>query len=733
MSAGKTRADIRALSDDELLRFAVMSDDELLAQPSARVGAPNTAPQAREENHRATDRSFLGAVGRGIGLTARSTLDGVGQLAGFASEPIRQGMNVGLRALGLPEAAPAGDTIDYLADKLRLPTPENAQERIVGDIGSMLIPATGTIKIAGKVGNVATGVTKQVANMLASNPGAQLASAAAAGASHGIAREAGAPDVVQIAAGLAGGLAAPSALSGVQNASKNIVGRISAMRPQAVLERVRDSLRQTGVDFDQLPARVRHQLQQEAAQALRHGELDPAAMARLADFKRVDGTTPTRGMLTQDPGQVTREQNLAKLQANTGITGARNLSQIQADNNAALVRAIDHMGADSADDAVAAGQKAIDALQGHIGKQQARVNDLYAKARDSAGRSFPLDGRAFADNALKAIDDNLLGYALPHDVRQHLNKISAGEVPFTVDYAEQLKTVIGNLQRQTQYGAARYALGLVRRALDDTPVLPLGEQTLAQGARAVNPGMLPATQGAEIGEQAVDAFKRARFANRSMRRQIERTPALRDLDEGTITPDVFTNKYVIGSAAKAADVQRLGRILSGQPQARDAVRTSVTQHLKNKALSGVPDDIGAAKFSASQFAKELKRIGDRKLRAFFDSEEVAQLHAISRVARLMTNQPVGSAVNNSNTSSATIGRVLDSMGTAGRGFKLLGVGDQIGAIQNALRQRTARRIPEALATPRAAETVESRLLPATLYGGLLPLSSMPPSQNDRGK
>jgi len=667
-------------------------------------------------------------------LTARHGLEGLGQAAGLITEPLRLGLNAGLRALDLPESPPAESAMSSIADKLGLPVPENAQDRVVGDLVKSVSGGGGVVGGARLAARGAAGLAQKVAHTLASQPGGQLVSAAGAGAAGGMAREADTADGVQMAAGILGGLAAPSALSGVQYVAKNGAARVSAMRPQVVLERVRDALRQSGVDFDQLPARVQHQLQQEAAQALRHGELAPSAMARLADFKRVDGATPTRGMLTQDPGQVTREQNLAKLQANTGMTGARNLSQIQADNNAALVRAIDHMGAGSADDAVATGQKAIDALEARLGKQQVRVDNLYDLARDSKGRSAPLDAPGFVNRANQLLDDAMAGHALPEGVRARLNKIALGpegEQPFTVEYAEQFKTQIGKLQRQTKDGSTRYALGLVRKALDDTDLIASGRQAPIPGAHAVNPDMLPATQGTKLGEQALDAFNRARFANRSMRRQIERTPALRDLDEGTITPDDFTNKYVIGSAAKAADVQRLARILASEPQAREAVRTSITQHLKNKALSGVPDDIGAAKFSASQFAKEVKRIGERKLRAFFDPQEVAQLHAISRVARLMTNQPVGSAVNNSNTSAALFGRVLDSMGSAGRGFKLLGVGDQIGAIQNALGQRAARRIPDALAAPRTAGQADSRLLPATLYGGLLPLSSMPPGKNRR--
>ena len=498
-----------------------------------------------------------------------------------------------------------------------------------------------------------------------------------------------------------------------------------------MLSRVRAAMDQAGIDFDGLPNNVKNQLQSEAAKALRTGgDLDPQMMARLADFRRVDGMVPTRGMLTQDPGQVTREMNLAKTQANIPNLGkGKNLSQIQADNNQALVRALDDMGANTADDVYSAGQKAINSLQSRISGRQAKMSDLYSLARDSQGRSFPLNGHEFTRKASQLLDDNLVGGALPADVRNHLNKIAMGEVPFTVDYAEQLKTIMARLQRNSADGSTRYALGLVRQALDDAPVLPLGRQpTAAPVARAVNQGMLPATQGTELGEDAISAFTRARAANRSFMKQVENTPALRDLYRGDVAPEQFMQKYIISPSAKVKDVRRLGRLLSSEPQAKIAVRDSIAQHLKSKALSNLPDDIGVARFSPAQYTKVLKQIGDRKLAAFFEPHEIEQLHAISRVGRLTTNQPVGSAVNNSNTAATLVGRALDMLGRGGRGFRLLGIGDQIGAIQAGLAQRSARQLTPSLLQP--APQLGNNLAPATVYGSLLATPRLPRRDDD---
>ncbi|WP_269497852.1 phage tail tip lysozyme [Castellaniella sp. S9] len=702
-------------------RDAGFTDEEIFGRMGLKAGQqPDLLAEPPQRSFAERAGAAIMEIPRQVGLTARYGLEGLGQAAGIVTEPIRQGLNVGLRAAGLPEAANTAQVASSAADTLGLPGPQTANERVVGDATRLMAGVAGVAGTANALARGAAGVTQSALQALGANPGSQVASAASAGAAGGAVREAGGSPLAQAGAALAGGLVAPMAVSSAQSAVRGIQSRFSDID-----QRIRQTLAQAGTNFDDLPARVQQQMRIEVSQALRQGdELSPGALRRLADFQRIEGATPTRGMLTQDPGQITREQNLAKIQANSTVAGGRNLSQIQNENNVSLVRALDQAGA--SDDAMTAGHRAIESLQRRLGGQQARINDLYSLARDSAGRSFPLDGRAFADRAIQALDDQLVGGALPADVRNHLNRISAGEVPFTVDYAEQLKTLMGRLQRGTSDGSARYALGLVRQALDDAPVLPLGQQTTTAGARAVNPGNLPATTGSEIGEQAVEAFNRARSANRAMMRQVESTPALKALYEGTVAPDNFLQKYIISSSVPARNVNRLARLLAADPPARDSVRGALVQHLKDRALSGMPDDIGAARFSAANYTKALKQLGRNKLAAFFEPQEIEQLEAISRVGRLMSNQPVGSAVNNSNSATTFVGRAFDALGTVGRGLRILGIGDQIGAIQGGLQQRAAQRVSPALLD--RVTTPSNRLLQLSTTGSLLAAPGMPGSE-----
>lgn len=647
-------------------------DGVLRVEMGGTARAPAVAPAPAE-------RGFFDGLGspsewaRQVGLTARYGLEGLGQASQLVTEPLRQYVvNPGADLLGLPPAAASGSTMTSLADTLGLPSPETRQERIVGDAARLMAGSGGMMGLMGAAGGGAqavggllptastTGLGQNVAASLAANPGAQLGSAAGAGLLGGTARENGAGAVGQFGASLAGGLLGGGAVmagSSVADSARKAVSRATA-RPADLEIRLNRLMDEAGIDLSTLPREVERGLRAEMKSALRTGrELRPDAVRRLADFRAV-GAIPTRGTITLDPVQLTREQNLAKIAANSADDQLAGLPRMQNQNNATLINRLNESGAGRAPDAVETGEAAIGALTRNLDAQRAKVADLYSAARDSSGRSFPLDGASFTSRAAQALDDRLLGGALPADVRNHLNRIASGEVPFTVDYAEQLKTAMGNLQRASSDGQVRMALGVVRNELDNTPVLGLGQQTGAAGARAVNPGNSPvAPNSPQLGEEAIAAFNRARAANRAMMQGVESSPALKAVFEGTATPDQFVSRYILGKNATVADVAALRRGLGDNQYAIGAVRDHLVDYLKGKALNGASDELG--KFSASAYNKALDAIGGRKLAQFFSPAEIAQLRAVGRVGSYMQAQPAGSAVNNSNSGALLAGRGYD--------------------------------------------------------------------------
>lgn len=452
----------------------------------------------------------------------------------------------------------------------------------------------------------------------------------------------------------------------------------------------------------------------EVEKALRGGQsLDADALGRLLDFKRVAGTTPTRGTLSLDPVQITREQNLARAGANASDAGLHGLARVQNENNSALIENLNRLGAGQADDAYAVGERMMGALQRGLDANRANINALYGQARDSAGRSFPLDGHGFTTRASQLLDDGLLGGALPSSVQTHLNRIASGVVPFNVDYAEQLKTALGNLQRASNDGQTRMALGVVRQALDDTPVLGLDRAGPAAGARATG-NTQPYTGGSEIGEQAVQAFGRARQANRAMMQRVENIPALKALYNGNAAPDDFVQRYVISRSAKTADTGRLvDELRKSDPQTLEAVRGSIAQHLKTAAIGATADEAG--RFSASGYNRAMLALGSRKLAQFFDQDEIAQLKAVGKVAQYTTVQPAGSAVNNSNSGAMLMGRGLDLLDRLSSKVPLLGIGPTVNGAIRHVQQGQAQNVGAALVR---RSTQEKRPSAAT-FGALM--------------
>lgn len=602
--------------------------------------------------------SALRDIPRQVGLTARYGLEGLGQAAEIVTEPIRQlVVNPALSAFGARPAAPTGQAASSLADSIGLPSPQTPDERVIGDASRLVAGAGGVIGATKAAAQQAGGVTKAALSSLAANPGVQTAGAATAGLAGGSVREAGGGPVEQFIASLTGAVAGGAAAA----KSTDTVKRTGAALRELLKPRqdklteasgiVELTAQRAGIDWQAVAPRVRQQLRDEVADALNTGKpLDPDALRRLIVFRQT-GTTPTVGQLTQNPVTITREQNLSRTAANMDDMALQKLPLLQNRNINQLLGLLDDAGAREAPSDMAAGRSAIDSLLALQARADAEISGLYSAARDTAGRSLPLEGGTFTRSANELIDQAMVGGALPPGVAATLNKIATGEMPFTVEIAEQFKTQIGKLQRAASDGQTRMALGLVRRALDETPL---------QGSARVNPGNLPAMPGqvspsVSAGEESILAFNRARQANRAWMQRVEGNPALQAVVDG-VEPDQFFQRYVIGKGATASAV----RTLSGDLDrvSVEALRRAMVRHLKDKA-TGNTDDI--TKFGGATYRQALRDIGDDKLAVFFDREEIAQLKAIGDTAKYMQAQPAGSAVNNSNSGALA----------SARGFELL--------------------------------------------------------------
>ena len=678
--------------------------------------------------------TIMGGV-RQLGLTARAGLQGLGGAVGVLSDPFAAAMNIPyMLATGKSAPIPfARQTAKGVADQVPipfagtgLPTPQTPTERVAGSTAELMAGAGGLMGLGRAAAQAAPGAIQQAGQFMSQAPAVQLSSAVGSGMAGGSVKESGGGPGAEFAASLLGSVAGGMA-PGVASRASDAVSRALTPRPtaQQIDIRIQQALTNQGVDWSALPANVRASLRDELARSLNTGDqINPEALRRLADFRTV-GATPTRGMVTLDPVQITRERNLSKMAANSGQTDLQGLPMLENRNNRSLIDTLNNQGANTPQNAVGAGGQVIDTLTGRLASEKAGVDRLYAGARDSQGRSFPLDGTFMTNRAANMLEDGLLQSSLPADVRTRLNDIAKGKMPFTVDTAELLKTKIGDLQRASNDGSVRKALGLVRQAIDETPLVPLGGQSGPANAMArnVNPGNLPYVPGStDVGQGAVDAFNAARQANRTMMQRIESTPALKAVYEG-VEPDKFVQKFITGQGADASikSLQAMREAIGDDASALNAVRGQIASHLKSQALNGAADEVG--NFSAAGYRKALDAIGPEKLRIFFSPEEVAQLEAARRVAEYTQFQPRGSAVNNSNSGALVLGRTLDAIiGMSGRlPFGRAAIGDPLRDLQISIGTRDAANVAGGLLNPRPSAPLltGNALLPAALSAGLL--------------
>lgn len=589
-------------------------------------------------------------IPRQVGLTARHGIEGATGALGFAVDPF-------LNIAGLPTVAGGGRQI---ANMLELPTPQNKTERLVGDVSRMMAGAGGFAGAAGQLGKATSGGAKPILEAIAAKPATQVAAGAGAGAGAGYMRETGGGPRAQFAGGLLGSIAGggvPAAssavLNGIKSAGRSVTGGAlgaSSATPQAIDIRISQviepQLRKSGMTWGDLPNSVKVSLRNDASEALKLGKtLDDDALRRLADY-RLTGLTPTKGTITQNPSQLTQEKNLAKATANIGVDG---LPSVQHVNMTRLVSNLDEAGAAKSLDRLSVGDKMVGAIKSKDARAQAYENKLYSAARDTEGRAAPLDRAGFINRADELLASDGKHAFLPDAIKTKLNQISRGQieaggksydVPFNVDVINSLKSELATAQRSASDGNVRRAIGLVRQALDETPIS----------------GDVPAA--------SMKAFDKARAFARARRNWQESAPAIEDALNG-IPPDRFVEQYVIGQTGKASagSVSTLANELRKAGVQAD-VKNYIVAYLKKQATG---DSVGSAsadasRFSAPGYSRALDQIGDAKLKLFFTPEEVSQLKAVARVAKYETAQPTGSAVNNSNTAATAFAHALDMIG-----------------------------------------------------------------------
>lgn len=565
-------------------------------------------------------------TGRPFELTGRSALTGLASMADVVTGPVKAGLNL------IPGLNYGTDTYsDFVSgkmDELGVAKPETTGEKVVGKGVEFMSAGSPFIKAGGLLAQSSKPAVKGVGGILQSQPTLQATSAASGGAAGEYTKQQGGSPIAQFGASFAGGLmplVGKSAITGVKSLLPN---------QKHVVESILGEF-----DLKGLPKASVERLKLKVADALTDGGLDRAALKRMVDFE-IAGATPTKASVTLDPIDKTKQMNLAKIGANSSDPNLQTLSQVQNANNRALLGNLDDLAGGQTLDPYVGGRAAIKPVQAKQEGLLATQGELYRQARDSSGRALPLDRSQFTNRVSELlIADNKMAF-LPKEIKQTINTISKGqikvggetkEVPFNVDTIDQLKTMLSSAQKGADGNVSR-ALILVRQALDETQI-----------------------QG-QASDSAMLAFDKARAATFALKQWEESSPAIKAIVDGA-SPDTFMDKFIIGKAASVDDVAKLVDEVKADPQAFQALKYQVAAWIKDKSS---PTNIeGVGNLSSSALNSALKKVGKRKLELFFTPDEIKQIEATNRVAFYEMYQPVGSAINNSNTATTLTGGLLN--------------------------------------------------------------------------
>lgn len=420
------------------------------------------------------------------------------------------------------------------------------------------------------------------------------------------------------------GSAIPNVISGANKLIMNARTRAamtSSNPANQATKIVADELAKQGIDVTKVEPTLFSNLRDQVADALKSGKLvDEQALKRLTEAQTLPVPVPMlKGQISRDAMQFAKEQNLR------GIQGVGEpITETLTKQNRALIDNLNVLGAKDAPSMMDTGQRVVSGLKAYAEQLRGQVNDAYNQVRGMNGQSAPVDVSTFTKTANDALDKaGRLGGFLPKSIESQMNDIATGKMPLTVDIAQRLDQIWGKEARSVG-GSAEVAINTVRDALRNAPL-------------------------SDAGSDAMKAYANAQALAKSRFTTIESNPALKAVIDG-VEPDQFVRKYVLGGNAN--HISNLMDMLSKtDPGATDALRSTVMDFVKRKALNNQSEDNGV--FSQSMFNKVINDpYMSQRLKAVLTPDQMSLLGQLGRTAENAQLPPKAAAVNTSNTSSA---------------------------------------------------------------------------------
>jgi len=261
------------------------------------------------------------------------------------------------------------------------------------------------------------------------------------------------------------------------------------------------------------------------------------------------------------------------------------------------------------------------------------IREKYQALKNAAGGSFPIDAPQFVQNAKGLLNENLKAEFLPATIEKQINAFEAGE-PMTFQKFEALRTNLASEIRKAERagdGNAKYALSLVRQALEDLPLLQE-----AQGLKSI------ADQARSAAKERFDALRA--------------DPAY-DAAVNGAPPDTFMEKHVFSKTAPASQIQLMRNTFGEGSTGALNIESALINHLREKGGMGETGKVNQATYNKTLAALE------EKLKAGASPRTLEELRILGNVLRYTKEQPAGSFVNNSNTFVAQLAQQSGGMAT----------------------------------------------------------------------
>jgi hypothetical protein len=338
----------------------------------------------------------------------------------------------------------------------------------------------------------------------------------------------------------------------------------------------------------------------------------------------------TEGQATQNPGALSFEMN------ERGKYPA--LSERFNQQDAKLKSAIDRLHDRATQNEVGGsmfdhGVRQINEYQAIDNARNLDINQKYKALKDAAGGNFPIDAPQFVQNARNLLDENLKTEFLPESFEKRLERFESGE-PLTFQKFEALRTNLAAEMRKAERagdGNTKYALSLVRQALEDLPLLQE-----AQGLKSI------ADQARNAARERFDA--------------LAADPAY-DAAVNGAPPDTFMEKHVFSKTAPASQVALMRSTFGEGSVGALNIESALINHLREKGGLVEKSNVNQATYN-----KTLKAL-EEKLKVGAKPETVEDLRVLGDVLYKTKAQPTGSFVNNSNTFVAQLAQQGGGMAT----------------------------------------------------------------------